>query len=137
MSATSYDVSSHLQSPWLKGKDLVDHGAPITVTVKMVDLVEFREQGESKYTLEFLETDRKLILNKTNLRTMATAYGPQTSAWHGQKVVLTATAGFNGQPGVAVAPIKQNAGAAAGGLGLKSAATTVDAEGLAAEVVFK
>lgn len=134
--STSYDVTSAISSPWLKGRDLADHGQPVTVTVKMVDAIEFDGQGE-KFVLEFLETDKKLILNRTNLKTMAAAFGNQTSGWHGQKVVLTVGPAFNGNPGVALAPIKQNAGAAAGGLGLKSAATTVDAEGLAAEVVFK
>lgn len=133
---TSYDVTQAISSPWLKGRDLADHGQPVTVTVKTVDAIDFEGQGE-KFVLEFLETDKKLILNRTNLKAMAAAFGNQTSGWIGQKVVLTVGQVFNGNPGVALAPIKQNAGSSAGGLGLKSAATTVDAESAAAEVVFK
>lgn len=44
--------------------------------------------SESKWCMHFEEFDRGLLLNKTNIRLVASFLGNDTSAWMGRKVVI-------------------------------------------------
>jgi len=81
------DMNQAFPSDYLKASDL--KGADITVTM---DRVEMHELGsEEKPILYFKGTDKGLVLNKTNTRTIMDIYGPESQEWAGNKIVLFPT----------------------------------------------
>lgn len=64
-----------------------------TYTMKSVS-VETVGQGaeqEEKPVVYFEETDKGLLLNKTNANTIAQLHGPETDGWPGKQITLFAT----------------------------------------------
>lgn len=49
------------------------------------------KDGTKHLTLHFYGTDKELGLNKTNLRTVISLYGPGTAGWIGKQVVVYVT----------------------------------------------
>lgn len=62
--------------------------SPKVLTIKSVDLKEF-DDGEQKVCLEFAETDKAILLNKTRLKAMISDHGPETQSWLQKKIMLT------------------------------------------------
>lgn len=75
--------SAYLKSSDIGPKDLV-------LTISDVGRVEF-DDGQAKPVVEFGDTDKKLVLNKTNAKTIAGLYGDDYTKWVGKKVALFAT----------------------------------------------
>lgn len=77
--------TNYLAWPEFKGKD-------VTLTIKSVSVDELPLAGTSKTerrpVVAFEETPKKLVLAKTNARTIAKLYGDQTSAWVGRRVTF-------------------------------------------------
>jgi len=76
--------------PHLQG-DHIPKGNTVNLTmtgVKSESLKNMRGQEEEKYVLGFRETPKTLILNKTNARTIAKLYGPETDGWNGQRIKI-------------------------------------------------
>ena len=77
-------------SKWLKAEDLDED---MTVTIKSVTKEAFKDQhGQEsmKPCAYFEETDKGLIINKTNWKLLEQATGEDDSdSWAGKKVVLT------------------------------------------------
>ena len=63
------------------------------VTIKDVQLAQFDENGKTKRMLDlsFNETDKTLMLNRTNCTSIEYLYGPDTDAWLGKQIVLYPT----------------------------------------------
>lgn len=72
----------------LKGRD-------VTLTIARVQVDELQRKGSSakerKPIIYFTETKKKLVLNKTNAKTIAALYGGEVSAWAGKRITLFPT----------------------------------------------
>jgi hypothetical protein len=62
-------------------------GKPLTI--QLVDLETLR--GTPKLVVCFKETDKRLVLNRTNLDTLVEAFGDDTDKWIGKKIQLAIT----------------------------------------------
>ena len=75
--------------PYIEGDSLADREVTLTMTtVTTEDLPTYNGQTESKLVLHFKESDKGLILNKTNARAIAKLYGPETDDWDGERITL-------------------------------------------------
>lgn len=73
-------VSEHLKS------EDVGQAEPI-VTITEIGQKTF-DEGDAKLILHFAETEKTLVLNKTNGRTIAGLYGDDTDGWKGKQIKL-------------------------------------------------
>jgi len=90
-------ISTAFPSKFIKAADLQDRDW--SVTLKAVEMETMEQTGEEKPVLYFVETDRGLVLNKTNADTISTKLGDdETDNWPGAKLVLfPATTSFGGR----------------------------------------
>lgn len=89
------NINDAFPTDFLKAADL--KGREFTLTIKHVESKELND-GTTKPTVYFLETDKGLGLNKTNAMTLSEMFGPETNTWSGQKVLLyTIKTNFQGQ----------------------------------------
>ena len=70
-------------------------------------VVEFTDQATQEVTrklaLKFANTERELVLNKTQAKALATlADSPDTDAWIGLRIALTPSLAPNGQPTIVI-----------------------------------
>jgi hypothetical protein len=75
--------------PYIDGASLIGK----TVSLTMTDVITEELAGDGgrkkmKYTLGFEETDKRLVLNKTNAKTIATMHGGETEDWQGSQITL-------------------------------------------------
>lgn len=63
-----------------------------TLTIESSEVVVFheddKEQREEKIVVDFEETKARLVLNRTNVKTLVKKYGDETDDWPGHHVVL-------------------------------------------------
>jgi hypothetical protein len=79
--------SNYVGAHDLKGKDA-------TLAIDSVSVAELTMEGgkkENKPVVTFKGAKKKLVLNKTNAKTIAALYGTDTNAWIGQPVTLYPT----------------------------------------------
>lgn len=74
-------------SDFIKGDDL--QGKQVQVTINAAELKTY-DDGSQKVVLSFADSEKKLTLNKTRLKTMMALYGPDTDQWLGKQIILTA-----------------------------------------------
>jgi len=75
--------------PYIIGDSLVDKNVTLTmVNVATEKIMTHNNKSEDKLVLYFKESDKGLILNKTNCKTIATLYGPETEDWNGKPITL-------------------------------------------------
>jgi hypothetical protein len=82
------NVSQAYPSKYLKASDL--NGQNITITIKKAELEEIGFDQERKLVLSFANTDKSMVLNKTNANTIAKLYGEETDDWNGKRITLCA-----------------------------------------------
>lgn len=100
-------------SDFLKAADL-GNSTP-QCTVKAVHTREFNDEQKGphqKLVLEFVDKDKWVVLNVTNTRAMATAYGMDSDQWVGKQVILNVRQTQMG-PGIGVTPLQDLPGQAA------------------------
>ena len=75
---------------YLCAEMLPTDGRTVSLTIKDTeqDTVAGPRGEQSKVIVSFVERPKKLILNKTNARTLARALGPETDNWRGATVML-------------------------------------------------
>lgn len=76
-----------LPSSYLKKEDFP---TPALLTIDRLERVNVAQEGqpaEYKWALHFLELERPLVLNSTNIQTLGAICGDDTDAWPGRKVV--------------------------------------------------
>jgi len=78
-------ISDAFPSKYLKASDLQDRN--INVVIDRAEPEEVGE-GERKPVLYFQGKTKGLVLNKTNSRAIAAAYGDDTDDWEGRPLVL-------------------------------------------------
>jgi hypothetical protein len=78
-------MSTAFPSAYIKAVDLFDaHQQPRRVKLKM-NRVEMEDVGDdNKPVVQFIGTDKKLVLNKTNTSEIVDAYGDESDNWHGK-----------------------------------------------------
>ncbi len=96
-------VSELYPRPWLRAEDLA---GPVTVTIKSVELRDFRQpDGATKpaAVLSFERATKRLILNKTQCRAIMALVGSERFAdWPGHRIRLAPATAPNGRPTVSV-----------------------------------
>lgn len=66
----------------------------VTLTIKSVvieDLQSTDGEKEKKPIMRFVETEKKLVLNKTNAETIAEMYGTKAEDWNGKRITVYPT----------------------------------------------
>jgi len=82
------NVNEIFPSSYLKASDL--KGRQIKVTIDRVEL-EILGQGkdaQTKPVIYFVGKEKGLVANKTNMNTIAIAYGDETDEWSGAEIIL-------------------------------------------------
>lgn len=80
-------ISEMLASNWLKKEDLSDPVGGETFTIKRVTEELVGADQQSKWALHWKERDvMPMLLNKTNLRLLASMLGDDTDDWIGKEV---------------------------------------------------
>lgn len=100
------DVSDFMGAgDFLKAADLGNKTPQCTV--KAVHTREFTDEikgQHQKLVLEFHNKDKMVVLNVTNTRAMASAFGTESNAWIGKSVILSVRQTQMG-PGIGVTPL--------------------------------
>lgn len=84
-------LSEMFPSRYLKAADCDESDLVLTVREIKSEAVGQGKDAEDKYVLYFEETEKGLVLNKTNSNTIAKLYGDDTDDWEGKKIALFAT----------------------------------------------
>lgn len=85
------NIQNAFPSKWLKSGDVED--GDLTLTIKSVQIEDIGqgESQESKPVIYFEETDKGMVLNKTNADTISRLHTPETDNWIGKKISIFAT----------------------------------------------
>ena len=78
--------------PYIEGDQIVTNGHDVIVTMERVEVQKVTSQRgeEEEFILYFKETDKGMILNKTNVKTIIALTGSDdTEDWKGVQVALT------------------------------------------------
>lgn len=98
---------------WLASEDFIGM-KPVELTISGVfkDTGEVMQDGKKKdfFSVAFENTEKRLVLNATNRKTLSFAFGASTKQWIGKKILLWAQDG-----------VKAIGGGTTTGLRLKSA----------------
>lgn len=89
----------------LRGKD-------VTKTIKGVAVEELRLTGggkEKKPVISFSDTKKRLVLNKTNAKSIASLHGNDTAGWIGKKIALFPTTTLFGRNTVECVRVRERA----------------------------
>jgi hypothetical protein len=96
------NINTAFPSKYLKADEL-DGDTVFTIAGVSVENVGTAQKAESKPVISFEETDKGLVLNKTNANTISSLYGPDTDDWSGKRVTLFATeVDFQGKQTLAI-----------------------------------
>lgn len=100
--ATAMDINDAFPSKWLKATEF-EEDMILTMNIVQMEEIGQGEDKETKPVLYFKETDKGLVLNKTNAATITTLYGSQTTKWGGKKIALFPTeVSFGGKQTLAI-----------------------------------
>lgn len=92
------NVNDLFPSKYLKAADLEDGELMMTIDRVVVEEIGRGTDRSEKLVIGFLETEKLLILNKTNTMTISRLHGPDTDDWEGKQISLYATeVTFEGQ----------------------------------------
>lgn len=97
------NITQAFPSSTLKAADIEDEDLILTMSHVEIKTVGQGNKAEDKPHLYFKETDKALVLNKTNAASISKLYGPDTDDWAGQKISLFSTeVDFAGTPTLAI-----------------------------------
>lgn len=85
------NIQNAFPSTTLKAADMEDADMTLTMTDVKIETVGQGKDAEDKPHLYFEETDKPLVLNKTNAGVISQLYGNDTDGWPGNKITLYAT----------------------------------------------
>jgi hypothetical protein len=92
-------------------------GKDVTKTIRSIGMEDLRVQGgkkERRPVITFADAKKKLVLNKTNAKTIASIYGTDTATWTGKRITMYPTTCMLGKERVDCIRIREKAGAAPG-----------------------
>jgi len=83
--------SDFFPSDFIKADDLGNR--EVTLTINSVAREEFNDNGRKDYkpVVSFKKTDKRLVLNRTNFRTIADMHGEDTDEWSGKPITIYRT----------------------------------------------
>jgi hypothetical protein len=87
------DINQQFPSKYLKADTDIPDDGDLIVTIDTVQ-IETIGQGadqENKPVVYFRETDKGLVLNKTNAQTIKGLFGFETDDWEGKRIALFGT----------------------------------------------
>ena len=84
-------ISEMQPSKYLKATDAEDGDLILTMSDVKEETLGMGKDADKKWVLYFEEQPKGLVLNKTNMNTIAKLYGDDTDDWEGKKVTLFAT----------------------------------------------
>ena len=96
--SSNLTVDELFPSKWLKVGD-IDEEQDLALTITRYSIEEIGPDKERKPVLYFSETDKGLVLNKTNAETIGSLYGKGLPGWVGKRIALfTTEVTFGGKP---------------------------------------
>lgn len=84
------NINDAFPSNYLKAAELEEDTIVTIADVRMEEMGQGKDKN-SKPVLYFEETDKGLVLNKTNSGTIAKLYGPETDDWIGKRITIYPT----------------------------------------------
>lgn len=81
-------VNSMFPSRYLKPADIGDTELILTIVDIAIEELGANDRKETKLVVHFKESDKALVLNKTNAMTISNLYGDQTAGWIGKRIIL-------------------------------------------------
>jgi len=81
-------TSELIKSKFIRKADLIG-APPLVLTIADVTTEKSNNRGGNQAVMWFQETEKGLGLNNTKLKTLETAYGPDTDQWVGHRVRLS------------------------------------------------
>jgi hypothetical protein len=85
------NIQNAFPSKWLKSSDVEEGDMHLTIkSVKIEDIGQGDNQ-ETKPVIYFEETDKGMVLNKTNADTISRLHTPETDNWIGKKISIFST----------------------------------------------
>lgn len=126
-------------SNFLKAADIAGREPVVTIKEAVVEKLGSGADAEEKLVLSFLESEKKMVVNKTNFAAIVKATGQEDSDdWAGHRITITTReVDFQGQSTLAlrvsIIPPKPKAGASKAPAAAKPAKATISPE-VAAEV---
>jgi hypothetical protein len=95
------NISDVFPSTFLKASDIPPGKSDVVLTIQGVEMEQLGD--DRKPVVQFRETEKTLVLNKTNAATISGLYGGETNAWNGKKISLFSTqVDFRGSPTMAI-----------------------------------
>lgn len=85
------NINNAFPSKWLKSGDIEGDDLVLTIARVEIETVGQGEDAEQKPIVYFDETEKGLVLNKTNADSIARLHGPETDAWTGKRIALFST----------------------------------------------
>ena len=77
--------------PYIEGGALVDRAVTLTMAdVRTTRMPDHKGDEQTKFVLHFLESQKGLILNKTNTKAIIELYGRDSDDWAGKRITLYA-----------------------------------------------
>ena len=88
-----FHVDLMFPSRYLRAADFEGKAVALTISEVVRDKVQMATgQKAEKYVLRFQETDKELILNKTNAKAVAKVlHEPKAINWRGERIILKPT----------------------------------------------
>lgn len=84
-------ISEMQPSKYLKASDADEGDLILTMRDVKEETLGRGPDAQNKWILYFEEVEKGLVLNKTNMNTIAKLYGDDTDGWEGKKITLFAT----------------------------------------------
>lgn len=85
------NIDSAFPSKYLKAADIGETDLALTIKEVVMETVGQGEEAEGKPIIYFNETEKGLVLNKTNTNTIKGLYTAETDNWVGKTIALFAT----------------------------------------------
>lgn len=86
------NIQNAFPSKWLKSGDIPeDSDMLLTIARVEVETVGQGDEAEQKPVIYFEETEKGMVLNKTNADTISKLHTPETDNWIGKRIALFAT----------------------------------------------
>jgi hypothetical protein len=85
------NINNAFPSKWLKSGDVEEDDLILTISRVVMEDIGQGENQETKPVLYFDETEKGMVLNKTNAETISRLHTPETDNWIGKKITIFAT----------------------------------------------
>lgn len=85
------NIQNAFPSKWLKSGDVEEGDLTLTIRSVTMEDIGSGENQETKPVVYFEESEKGMVLNKTNADTISKLHTPETDNWIGKKITIFAT----------------------------------------------